>query len=48
MTEDKVVQGQDWLDRLVDRIGEWMDSLTEKNETSELATQLWQTPETKT
>jgi hypothetical protein len=40
MTEDKVVQGQDWLDRLVDRIGEWMDSLTEKNESSKLATPL--------
>ena len=48
MTEDKVAQGQDWLDRLVDRIGEWMDSLTEKNETSELATSLPKGTETKT
>ncbi len=48
MTEDKVAQGQDWLDRLVDRIGEWMDSLTEKNETSELATSFPKGTETKT
>ena len=31
MSHDK-----DWLDRLVDKIGDWMDSLTEKDETQNL------------
>lgn len=48
MTDGKVAQDQDWLDRLVDRIGEWMDSLTEKDETTKLATQLGETSEKKT
>ena len=31
-----MAQDKDWLDRMVDRIGDWMDSLTEKNETQNL------------
>ena len=48
MTNGKVSQDQDWLDRLVDRIGEWMDSLTEKDETTKLATPFKEGTETKT
>ncbi len=48
MTDGKVAQDQDWLDRLVDRIGEWMDSLTEKDETTKLATSFKEGTETKT
>jgi len=40
-------QEKDWLDRLVDKISDWMDSLTEKDEHSQLATQLGETPKTK-
>jgi hypothetical protein len=32
-----VAHEKDWLDRLVDKIGDWLDSLTEKDETSKLA-----------
>jgi hypothetical protein len=31
-----VAHDKDWLDRLVDKIGDWMDSLTEKDETQNL------------
>jgi hypothetical protein len=31
-----VAQEQDWVDRLVDRVGEWLDSLSENNETQNL------------
>ena len=31
MSHDK-----DWLDKLVDKIGDWIDSLTEKDETQNL------------
>jgi ribosome assembly protein YihI (activator of Der GTPase) len=48
MTDKKVAQDQDWLDRLVDRIGEWMDSLTEKDETTKLAAPFEEGTETKT
>jgi hypothetical protein len=27
---------EDWIDRLVNRLGEWMDSLTERDETQNL------------
>jgi hypothetical protein len=37
-----VTQEQDWLDRLVDRIGDWLDSLTEKHETQNLGK--WENP----
>ncbi len=33
-----MAQEKDWLDRLVDRIGDWLDSLTEEDETTKLAT----------
>jgi hypothetical protein len=36
MTEDKVVQESDWIDRMIDRLSEWLDSLTEKDETQNL------------
>lgn len=36
MTENKVSQDQDWLDRWIDRLSEWLDSLTEKDETQNL------------
>ncbi len=48
MTDGKVAQDQDWLDRLVDRIGEWMDSLTEKDETTKLAASFKEGAKTKT
>lgn len=41
-------QDKGWIDRFVDKISDWMDSLTEKNENSKLATQFWETPEKKT
>lgn len=41
-TEDKLSQEQDWLDRFVDKIGSWLDSLTEKNETQNLGN--WSKP----
>jgi len=31
-----VAQEKDWLDRFVDKIGLWLDSFTEKNETQNL------------
>ena len=43
-----MAQEKDWVDKFVDRIGEGLDSLTEKDEHSKLATQLWETPEKKT
>lgn len=36
MTDHKVSQEQDWLDRWIDRLSEWLDSLTEKDETQNL------------
>lgn len=48
MTDKKVAHEQDWLDRLVDKIGEWMDSLTEKDENSKLATSLQEGAKEKT
>jgi transposase-like protein len=44
----KVAQEKDWLDRLVDRIGDWLDSLTEKDETTELATSFQERAKKKT
>ena len=29
-------ESEDWVDRLVNRLGEWMDSLTERDETQNL------------
>jgi hypothetical protein len=31
-----VAQDKDWLDRFVDRMSDWFDSLTEKHETQNL------------
>ena len=36
MTDKKVAQDKDWLDRFIDRMSEWFDSLTEKDETQNL------------
>ncbi len=36
MTEDEVAQESDWIDRMIDRLSEWLDSLTEKDETQNL------------
>ena len=36
MTDDKEAQDKDWLDRFIDRMSEWFDSLTEKDETQNL------------
>jgi hypothetical protein len=36
MTDDKVAQEQDWLDRMIDRLHEWLDSLKEKDEAQNL------------
>jgi len=36
MTEDKVAQESDWIDRMIDRLSEWLDSLTEKDDTQNL------------
>lgn len=36
MTDEKVAQGEDWVDRMVNRIAKWLDSLTETDETQNL------------
>jgi hypothetical protein len=43
-----VEQEKDWLDRLVDKISEWINSLTEKDEHSQLATPLQEGSEKET
>jgi len=43
-----VSQEKDWIDRMVDRIGQWMDSLSDRDDYTELATQFWQEPEAET
>jgi len=45
---NKVSQDKDWMDHLVDRIGDWLDSLTEKDETTKLATSFQERTEEKT
>ena len=41
-------QDKDWLDRFVDRLGFWLDSLIEEDEHSKLATSFQERTETKT
>lgn len=31
-----MAQEKDWADKMVDKIGEWLDSLSDKNETQNL------------